>query len=123
MFVAANASAQQRPQPINTTQTDGTTTAGTTQQTLPPIHFPAPAATYERYVKFFIDMLHKPNKLHLTPGDTDKVILAFRDCAMHAEGDGYVTAAEYNYCRNIYQTKLREAATPYITQAAATAGH
>ncbi len=87
---------------------------------LPLLRFPAPAATYDLYVQYWLQLIRTAGqRYHVGPGETDKVVLLVKDCAMRVEADGYVTQGEARDCRVMAMTKMHEIATPYIVQAAA----
>jgi len=119
--IAAQANAQQRPQPINPTPApDGTATTGGggTNHHYPPLKFPATAARYEIYVHFLLDTIRKAaGHRGITQGDVNKAVLTLKDCTSKIEADGYVTQGENQYCMGVFSSTMHELATPYILQA------
>jgi hypothetical protein len=122
--VGAVASAQNRPQPIPSGDDGNAQAASSTSATrpshLPPMHYPATAWRYHKHVEFMLGLLQKAvGRAHVTQGDVNKVVLVLKDCAAHAEADGYVTREEGQHCQTVVYEKLHELATPYLIQYAA----
>ena len=96
---SVSATAQQRPQPINPSDSSAATTH---HHNLTPLRFPATAARYEQYVTFMMDTIRKlVGKGGVTQGDVNKFVLAVKDCASNAEADGVVTEWESRRCGDV----------------------
>ena len=98
------AEAQQRPTQIDSTTAPTTTTHyhHDTNPALTRLRFPATAARYQLFISLMLDMARKAAGHNgVTPGDSNKAILAIRECAMNVEADGFVTQSESNYCLRV----------------------
>lgn len=101
------ASAQQRPH----------TPLPKPPDNLKTIRFPASAAQYEKFVQWYLALIRTfPQRFHVTPGETDILILHLKDCAGRVEMDNIVTKAEADYCSATTTAKAEEILAPYIAQ-------
>ena len=97
---SVSATAQQRPQPIN--PSDSSASASGHHHNLTPLRFPATAARYDQYIAFMLDTIRKlVGKGGVTQGDVNKFVLAVKDCASNVEADGVVTEWESRRCGDV----------------------
>lgn len=123
LLVGVDASAQQRPEPVGggEQQQQQQIDIPKPNQPLPVLRYPAPAANYERYVQYWLQLLRSmpSSRYHVAQVDVDSAVLMLKDCSARIEADGYVTRNEAKACRKQMMAKLHEIATPYMMQFAA----
>jgi hypothetical protein len=108
------ASAQQRPNHVPLPKPP---------DNLKSIRFPTSAAQYEKFVQWYLALIKQlPQRFHVSPGETDILVLHLKDCAGRIEADNIVTKAEADYCAASTTAKVDEVITPYLLQMQAQGG-